>query len=355
MKKFFLFTLLSLLSAMVLFPSNAAPTPKAGAKCTKVNSTQIVGTKKFTCVKSGSRLIWNKGVSLSRSAIASPTPHPATSASPENVIKSEPNPFDSMPFPDEFTRAQMVERTLSNFDNYVRQSNSKQTYKLIIDKDFQHKSKEITKLVGEVYASLPFPPGYPMVVFVVTRDRQFLEKSVMENSDLYKPGQSQLVMKPCLNCSYEGWASTDLGLSNVIPHEIFHTWHLAVYNFQNRRINGDPSNPLVPPVWLEEGGAEFFGNIFYRSVEDYYPGSLVSYKPYRLQDYRTREMDGRLPYSLGRLASEYIVASKGYEKFLSIYLNVGQGQDFPTAFENALGISLDNFYEKFNKNLQNML
>jgi len=249
----------------------------------------------------------------------------------------------------------MVEATLKSFDNYVKQSNSKQTFKLIIDKDFQYKSKEITKLVGEVYSSLPFPPGYPMVVFVVTRDRVLLAKSVKEFSEFYKPGPNQLEVKPCLNCSYVGWASTDLGLSNVIPHEIFHTWHWAVYNFQNRRINADPSNPLIPPVWLDEGGAEFFGNIFYRSVEDYYPGSLVKFKPYRLQDYRTREISGELPYSLGRLASEYIVASKGYEKFLSIYLNVGQGQDFPAAFESALGISLEKFYEKFNNNLQKML
>jgi hypothetical protein len=49
------------------------------------------------------------------------------------------------------------------------------------------------------------------------------------------------------------------------------------------------------------------------------------------------------------------VASKGYDKFLSIYSNVGQGQDFPTAFEAALGISLEKFYEKFNNNLQKMI
>lgn len=340
---------LLLVSTLTLFSdqANAATQAKPGAKCTKVASTQIVSGKKFTCIKSGTKLIWNKGVAVATSSSPSATLAPATQA--------KPNPFDSTPFPDQFTRAQMVEATLNSFDNYVKQSSSKQPFKLIIDKDFQHKSKEITKLVGDVYLSLPFPSGYPTVVFVVTRDRQFLEKSVKEYSDFYKPGQSQMVVKPCLNCSWVGWASTDLGLSNVIPHEIFHTWQKSVYKWENRRIDANPSNPLIPPIWLDEGGAEFFGNIFYRSVEDYYPGSLVTYKPYRLQDYITREIDGGLPYSLGRLASEYIVASKGYEKFLSIYSNVGEGQDFPTAFESALGISLEKFYEKFNNNLQKML
>jgi hypothetical protein len=339
--------LLSIISSVIPQQVQAAGQIKAGASCTVVNSTQTISGRKFTCVKSGLKLVWNKGV------IAPKTATPVSSTAPKSP--AVPNPFSLTPFPDEFTRAQMVEATLNSFDAYIKQSNSNQAFKLVIDKDFEHKSKEITKVVGAIFSSLPYPSGYPTVLFVVTRDRKMLENSIKEFSDFYKPGPNQLEVRPCLNCSNVGWASTSLGLSNIIPHEIFHTWQSAVYNWQSRHINADPSNLSIPPVWLDEGGAEFFGNIFYRSVEDYYPGSLVTFKPYRLQDYRTRELDGNLPYSLGRLASEYIVASKGYEKFLSIYSNVGQGQDFPTAFENALGISLENFYDKFNKNLQKML
>jgi hypothetical protein len=347
MKKAIPITVLVSMITFLSYQANAATQAKAGTKCTKVASTQVFSGKKFTCIKSGTKLIWNKGVAVATSSNSGAPVAPTS--------QTKPNPFDSTPFPDQFTRAQMVEATLNSFDNYVAQSKSKQAFKLIIDKDFQHKTKEITKLVGDVYSSLPFPSDYPTVVFVVTRDRGLLEKSVKEFSDFYKPGPNQLVVKPCLNCSWVGWASTDMGLSSVIPHEIFHTWQKSVYKWEIRRIDADPSNLLIPPVWLDEGGAEFFGNIFYRSVENYYPGSLVTLKPYRLQDYRTRELDGNLPYSLGRLASEYIVASRGYEKFLNIYSNVGLGQDFPTAFENALGISLDKFYEKFNNNLPKML
>ena len=347
MKKAIQITFLVSTITLFSYQANSATQAKAGAKCTKVASTQLASGKKFTCIKSGTKLIWNNGVAVATSSTPASTLAPAAQA--------KPNPFDSVPFPDQFTRAQMVEATFRSFDQYVKQSKSTQVFKLVIDKDFEYKSKEITKLVGAVYSSLPFPSDYPTVVFVVTRDRQFLEKSVKEFSEFYKPGQTQMVVKPCLNCSWVGWASTDMGLSNVIPHEIFHTWQKSVYKWEDRRIDADPRNTLIPPIWLDEGGAEFFGNIFYRSVENYYPGSLVSNKPYRLQDYRTQELDRLLPYSLGRLASEYIVASKGYEKFLSIYSNVGQGQDFPTAFENALGISLEKFYEKFNNNLPKML
>ena len=41
-----------------------AATPKAGAKCTKVGSTATASGKKFTCVKSGTKLVWNKGVAV---------------------------------------------------------------------------------------------------------------------------------------------------------------------------------------------------------------------------------------------------------------------------------------------------
>jgi hypothetical protein len=50
-------------SFMVPSVGNAAKA-KAGATCTKLNSTQVVGTKKFTCIKSGKKLVWDKGIRI---------------------------------------------------------------------------------------------------------------------------------------------------------------------------------------------------------------------------------------------------------------------------------------------------
>ena len=41
---------------------------KAGAKCSKVGSKSVVGAKTFTCIKSGKKLVWNKGVLNVKSA-----------------------------------------------------------------------------------------------------------------------------------------------------------------------------------------------------------------------------------------------------------------------------------------------
>jgi hypothetical protein len=54
--------------AILLLLSLATPvqaaTPKAGAKCTKAGATATAAGKKFTCVKSGTKLVWNKGVTI---------------------------------------------------------------------------------------------------------------------------------------------------------------------------------------------------------------------------------------------------------------------------------------------------
>jgi hypothetical protein len=55
---------LILVSSLLIPAGASAATAKAGAKCTKLKSTQIVGAKKFTCVKSGKKLVWDKGVAI---------------------------------------------------------------------------------------------------------------------------------------------------------------------------------------------------------------------------------------------------------------------------------------------------
>ena len=326
----------------------SATQAKPGAKCTKVATTQLVNGKRFTCIKSGTKLIWNKGVAVATSSAPSPTPN----ATLTPVIQAKPNPFDSTPFPDEFTRVEMVEAMLKSFDEFIKRTPNVNSYKLVIDPGFQSDSAAITKLVKDVYSVLPFPTGYPTTVAILSDDRDLIEKSVKENG-FGKEGFQQSGYF-CRNCAGYGWATSSKPLSSVTPHEIFHVWQIAAYKRESD--NGtDPSNPLNPPVWFDEGGADFFAYAIYSKFENSYPGSRVGSNRIRLIDASTRNIDSGLPYSLGRLAGEYIVASKGMDKFLEIYLNVGKGQNFPTAFNNALGITLENFYEKFDKNIQKML
>ena len=58
--------ILSLFLSLPLIPVNAAV--KAGGTCSKAGITSVVSGKTYTCIKSGKKLVWNKGV-----AVAKPT------------------------------------------------------------------------------------------------------------------------------------------------------------------------------------------------------------------------------------------------------------------------------------------
>ena len=54
--------------ALIITPSTSFGAPKTGAVCPKVGKTEDLGSKRYTCVKSGKKLVWNKGVSLPKQA-----------------------------------------------------------------------------------------------------------------------------------------------------------------------------------------------------------------------------------------------------------------------------------------------
>lgn len=66
--------------------SIAAPA-KAGAKCTKAGATSVVAGKKFTCVKSGKKLVWNKGVVVKSAAKPVKPVEPAKPSIPATPVK----------------------------------------------------------------------------------------------------------------------------------------------------------------------------------------------------------------------------------------------------------------------------
>lgn len=81
-----------------------AATPKAGAKCTKAGATATAAGKKYTCVKSGTKLVWNKGVAVKTAMKPNlnpvfkpvePTPAPTPTASPTPTPIATPNPMPS--------------------------------------------------------------------------------------------------------------------------------------------------------------------------------------------------------------------------------------------------------------------
>jgi len=72
--------------ALITGINTAAAVVKPGATCNKVGQVVVSGSAKFTCIKSGKKTLWNKGVALpkpvpTRTPVAAPTPTPTPAPS----------------------------------------------------------------------------------------------------------------------------------------------------------------------------------------------------------------------------------------------------------------------------------
>lgn len=75
------------------FPVNAA-NPKAGTSCPKAGLVQNFSNKKFTCIKVGNKLLWNKGITISN---GKSIPKPTVSATANSSSKTEELDNDGYP------------------------------------------------------------------------------------------------------------------------------------------------------------------------------------------------------------------------------------------------------------------
>ena len=78
-------------------PLNATAAIKAGASCKKAGQTSNFAGKMFTCVKSGKKLVWNKGVSIAKPTPAvtpkpTPIPTPTPTPTPTPAVTPTPTP-----------------------------------------------------------------------------------------------------------------------------------------------------------------------------------------------------------------------------------------------------------------------
>lgn len=75
-----------LVASLIFGGTNAVAAVKSGSACSKLGATNISAGKKFTCIKSGSKLIWNKGVAIAKPPTVS-SPPPATPTAESYTFK----------------------------------------------------------------------------------------------------------------------------------------------------------------------------------------------------------------------------------------------------------------------------
>jgi hypothetical protein len=88
-------TVIAALSIALLASNFAAyGAAKAGSACKKVGAVEISAGKKFTCVKSGKKLLWNKGVAIKPVAAPIPSASPTPEAIPTTTPTVAPKPTE---------------------------------------------------------------------------------------------------------------------------------------------------------------------------------------------------------------------------------------------------------------------
>jgi hypothetical protein len=371
----------SLLLVSGISPVNAAI--KAGDVCKKSGQISTVKSVKYTCTKSGKKLIWSKGV---KTPTPTPTPTPT-------VVQAKALSIDNLDY------EQVYLKSRAEVAKYVASGVSSEG---VID--FQVGANvdpwriEIAK--AEVNSAVKlwssfYKPTSVTIIWYSSKDIPWakLRYEAAGGNPAWASGFNGCTPKYCGNASAsfmggskflfeQGLEFQDQGLWNraTAAHEYT---HLAQYGLSN------PTNLSLMPWWSVEGGAQFYGEAIgytpFDSAKQARSGMHTQYtfdsqahvaslfpaqtlKSLFLKNdpaitktlMKSIEVSSNsqgalgLSYLLGSYATEVLVAVYGHEKMAKFYSAFATSTNYESNFSNIFGITLDTFYTKLTPYLVSM-
>ena len=332
-----------LLFSSQLSTSNAAA--KAGAKCQKVGVKSVVGAKTFTCIKSGKKLVWNKGVRVLA------------------VIPKTPTSFDDL---------------VQNYEGIAYAAWSKSNAAITAATDVAPIFKALTgpnttlafknpasayDLVARLYSGYKSTSAMTVLSFSYD-DREWAQEQMKQ---LQPKSTWQWITETACATRAKCWGGgmfsdekangllvittevlDDNHLSGTLDaHEYLH----AIQQNQMGRPTVWPEPSDWPPAWYREGQATFAQNasIYYQSFDLYLKNrKSISTELYRdstitsewIQEFFvTNQPSSWFNYDLGAMLVEGLTALKGPGSTMEIWKLMGTGSSFESAFEKVYGIS----------------
>ena len=381
--------LLAFVLSILLITAPSFAAVKAGAKCTKAGSTATASGKKFTCIKSGTKLVWNKGVTVKAAPKPNlnpvfkpvdPTPTPVATSTPTPTQTPTPTPANFEPWSTNIDAKMLSDQAQRNFLSWVQTRTGSITNHLQLIEDNPHKNrisilKKSDDLGAQLFSSF-FPQGSKTIIGATEAwTIAELTKSgwpVRNCNEAYMFGVAL-----CLDGnSRQGYVINRESAYNpsnpgndggaLLAHEYFHLVQANLSKTRpgeaerNKSTNASSVNAF--PIWFIEGSAEFVGYSVGALAQNasYWEGRprMLSYSPpdesinkNAISDYEIRICCGNnaptYPYHIGQIATEFIVASIGFQKMLDIMIDYGTTRNFEKSFETVTGISKATFYEKF--------
>ena len=336
-------SILSLFLSSPLTPANAAA--KTGAKCAKAGNKEVVKGKRYTCVKSGKKLVWNKGVIV----VA--------------VIPKTPTSFDDL---------------VQNYEGIAYAAWSKSNAAITAANDVAPLFKALTgpnttlafknpasayDLVARLYSGYKSTSAMTVLSFSYD-DREWAQEQMKQ---LQPKSTWQWITETACATRAKCWGGgmfsdekangllvmttevlDDNHLSGTLDaHEYLH----AIQQNQMGRLTVWPEPSDWPPAWYREGQATFGQNasIYYQSFDLYLKNrKSISTELYRdstitsewIQEFFvTNQPSSWFNYDLGAMLVEVLTALKGPGSTMEIWKLMGTGSSFESAFEKVYGIS----------------
>jgi hypothetical protein len=347
-------SILSLFLSAPLIPANAAA--KAGAKCAKAGNTEVIKGKTYTCIKSGKKLAWNKGVLN---------------------VKSAPKVID-LTFNNLFENRKDISYTVwKRTSDSIKVNKSKAgNISIFTGPNTKPYYDDYQKAISQV--SKMFPNDLEAKEILVIRynykDLDWAENTA--KAELLPADYNQLVNRekgPVTQGNCDSLTANCRGSRQITPSSGIAVILQGVENTLNQEFNGklvfttgmleaheyfhslqripimDKGFDVWPHAWFREGGAELVQNLAI-SFDDFaqYKKFLIDACSYTCksmtsaqfeeflntanENFVPAKFDSWLNYSLGSHVIEILAAVKGTDVLIDMYEEMGKGLKFDEAF-----------------------
>jgi hypothetical protein len=368
-----------------LFTYPAIGVVKVGASCPKVGLTSIAAGKKYTCIKSGKKLVWGKGFVIAKSAAqpsptASDSPNPMPSASststnsPIVAIPDMPTSFADL---EEHYRGipyAVWEKVQNNLNKY-KTSDLKISFLFGPNTPERYPNQwtiDAVTLGSRVMGSQKQPAEVRFVQYNKV-DVQWARNEAAKYVSPFKLGNAfpDQASEKCAGVDCDGAVTniaSDIGLVLVGVANPVNRFNIQKFNGQNdlheyaHAVQGmvfkgktQSPPPVLMPCWYSEGQPQAISiPTVAKSAEDYVKirkgwitdnrWVLKDYEPETIQEFLKNNMklpcDGNsyaMVFSLGYIVMDALVSVGGIDKTFDVLTARADGLSFEDSFKKVYG------------------
>jgi hypothetical protein len=383
--------------------SIASAAVKPGGTCSRLGLTSTSAGIKYTCVKSGKKFVWNKGVAIKKPLpTSSPTPSPSVTPTPT----PSPTPSPSVtptPTPTPTINRKDWEliylKIWDELDKAQTQASFPFEYKLspTVNQDKARESIAAYDKAMKLWMAVLKGAKVSPVVWTIMSEKDYAWwKQVSEqqegySSSVWDPATNMLghcQLRPDIFCGYGttyksntpdykflqynviGSQYTQSPNANTVNHESVHFYQLSV-------VQGFPQDV---PCWYVEGQASLYGGALEYNLTDQrsssirqrdnFKGIVLQYQP-NAKSYTSKEwvevlknmyyphvscsgQQDYFKYALGMFVWEHLYDKFGPAVMHQVLLEFKAGKLFSQASQSQLGLSVEQLNERLATHLVNV-